>query len=150
MKKEDPVPVYFNLSYGIHAEESLTEDEFYEFVVDFKFSEIPNKQVSLYIEEDGFLVLQRIAQTNEIPQYKNIANIFYLLRGTDAEMKSAFLSENEDEEIDIRATILIPQKAVVIINFDIVTGLCLTQILGIPISITQELFNKLAEDKDGQ
>lgn len=142
------VPVYHNLSYYVHTIENDNMDgDPFNYVVDFSFQDIENKIIRIEIEEDDLFVLHKLSQTEEIPQHQNIATIFYILRGIDANIKAAFLTKNEDEELNIRFTILISNKSVLIINLNIVAGISLSQLFRVPITITEDLFNECCEEE---
>ena len=149
MEDSNVVPIYFHLSYTVQSipNNNMDGDPF-DYVVDFRMSEVVGNIIRILIDEESLFVLHRINNTEEIPQYKNIATIFYILKSVDASIKSVFISKNEDDELDLRFTILIPNKSVLIINMDIVTGLALSQMFEAPISITQELFNEVCQEAE--
>lgn len=137
------IPIYFHLSYTVKAipNDNLDGDPF-DYVVDFKFDQNSNEVVRTKIDEQSLFVIHRIAQNKEIPKHKNISVIYYLLRGIDSIIKSVFISENEEGELDLRFTIIVPNKSVFMINLDVATGVSLCQMLNLPISITEDLFKK--------
>lgn len=146
---EDQIPILYDLSYSVKTipnEDGIEEP--FDYVIDFYFSENENKIIRINIEEDTFLILSELNETEGIIQYNNIGSLFYLLIGIGAIIKSVFISVNEDEELDLRFTILVPHKGLFILNFDILTGIILSFLFKSSICITQELFEMISEEVD--
>lgn len=144
---EDQIPILYDLSYSVKTipNEDGIEDPF-DYVIDFYFAENDKVVVRINIEEDTFLILGELNETEGIIQYNNIGSLFYLLVGIGAIIKSIFISVNEDEELDLRFTILVPKKGLFILNFDILTGVILSYLFKCSICITQELFEEISQE----
>lgn len=84
------------------------------------------------------------------PLYQNhVLNTFSLLDCSNSVLYSCFLSENENDEIDVRFMIGV-NGSILAINYDLVSGLGLAHISGCPLSITKELFNNKKIKKENQ
>ncbi len=165
MKKENKedveelgIPIYFNLNYFVKTipknenystKRIKVEDEDdnpFDYVIDFCFSEIDNKIVRTEIYEEEYIILSKLSQTEDIPQYYNIATLIYILRGTNAFIHSCFLSKNEEDNLDFRFMIAIPDKCLLNINLDVFTGIVIASVFECPINITKELFDEESID----
>lgn len=154
--QQDPngVEVYFHLSYTVQTlPNDDLEGEPFIYVADFNFNEIPDRFIRTYITEEDMFVLHQLTQaTGEVPTHKNISNLFYILKSLKPGIKSIFLTRDKYEDLILRFTILVPNKSLLIVNFDITTGIVLSRLFGAPISVTKDVFEEfsssIADHKD--
>lgn len=160
--KRKPEIAYINLGYSLNKyfpkekvmnqEIDALDDEDLDYCVDFFFDSRKNDIFRIDININEYLTILKAIQEDHLPLNNNISNIFHILINSGAVIKSAFLSEDikvgsliEDEtEINMRLSIVFPNKGISILNFDVSDGIILSKLLGFPISITEKLFNKYA------
>lgn len=110
------------------------------------FIDLFDKEDSLYVfrnELDSveYQVVFNFLNESDPLYQNNVLNMFSLLDCSKSIIYSCFLSENENNEIDVRFMIGV-NRSILAVNYDLVTGLGLAHISGCPLCITKSLFNE--------
>lgn len=138
--------IYDNLVYRLNKK---TENRKTHYFVDFQKDPHSKKQVSLQINKEDYLILNKIIyDENRVCSDRNIINICLMMESSQMLIYYVFVTHDITGNPIVRYTMFASdnKEVMMILDFDIATGLSLAHIMNLPVMAKQDWFDSKQED----